>query len=189
MGLSMTLLAGAGAKEGVPTCARAATCPGAVPETPCEAGVCLKQPGAPSAYGVGLQEPQSLLHGAQLAGVVLALLLACQVLRAASCTACVQQPSLSCLPCTAAANQLKVHSSVCVGGCYALQLCQGCSCGFDPGESGSLKNYELLAQHLAREGCAAMQGAAALMTWIAWTLCVGCPCALVCQCQHGWNLP
>ena len=65
MGLSMTLLGG------VSTCASAATCPGAVPETPCEAGVCLEQPGAPTALGVGLQEPQFLLLGAQLAGFLL----------------------------------------------------------------------------------------------------------------------
>ncbi len=55
MGLSMTLLGGAGAQGGVSTCASAATCPGAVPETPCEAGV--NQPGTPTALGAGLQEP------------------------------------------------------------------------------------------------------------------------------------
>lgn len=50
-------LGGAGAQEGVATRASGATCPGAVPETPCEAGVCLEQPGTPSALGAGLQEP------------------------------------------------------------------------------------------------------------------------------------
>ncbi len=110
-------LGGAGAQEGVATRASGATCPGAVPETPCKAGVSLEQLGSPTALGVGLQEPKCLLLGAQLTGCVLAHLFARQVLRAPCWSASVQQPSLSCLPCTATANQLQVHSSVCVGGC------------------------------------------------------------------------
>jgi len=51
-------LGGAGAQEGVAIRASAATCPGAVPEKPCEAGVCLEQPGAPGAAPEAeLQEP------------------------------------------------------------------------------------------------------------------------------------